>query len=141
MISRIRLRRQKVLKDPSRKDSGRAWLEAYKEISRLTGIALKDTVDRCYCLVIDRNHDLFREVGLYSHSDFSSSRMQFYQFKGRKLVEFNRDQISEAVNVLMLLEERDDLKKIRLLLILENRENCSSIGSCISLAFLLFLSV
>jgi len=94
----------------------REWMRAYKEICELTGLKLKEAVHNNYCLVVDKGHGLFGEIGVYRYSEHL---IQYFKFRGKKeLVGFHHNdslcydenrKISWMNNVIMLLEERAEL--------------------------------
>jgi len=88
-----------------------AWIKAYKEISKLTGIKLEDTVNHSYCVVkLERvcgKESLYGKVGVYEHNERD---IDYFRFKGhRKLVGFRQDEVYHARNVILLLEEKKKL--------------------------------
>ncbi len=84
-------------------------IKAYEQISRLTGLRLDNKIaGHCYGLVIDRKHERFRQVGVFHYSDYP---YEYYKF-GKRVERFHKSQIYSAINVKMILVEREKLFKL-----------------------------
>lgn len=90
------------------------WERAYREISELVGVFVKDSVNQSYGLVLDREHELFGRIGIYQgRSNFPTSLR--FVFKGRKgYVSFEEGQVLWSMDVKDILEKmREVVGKVR----------------------------
>jgi len=84
--------------------------ESIEKIAKLTGLKLREVKDNDYGLIIDKDHELFGQIGVYNHLKPSSGK-NFYKF-GKKIRGFNEDQVFLTGNIEDLLEKKDRLGEL-----------------------------
>jgi hypothetical protein len=88
------------------------WMKAYQKLSKITGISIDSLVGDSFCLVKDKEHKLYGEIGVYHHSGLYPEH--YFKF-GRRVVQFRNGDESKLYwtrNVKILLEEREKLWKL-----------------------------
>jgi len=97
----------------SEEQYAKEWMNAYNEISRLTGVRLEDTVNHSYGLVINSDHELFGKVGVYQYSEFSGLKNFGYYKFGRTIVKLQEGvDVYSATNVCVIIEEKKRLGRL-----------------------------